>query len=123
VNALQHYSSTEILLSFIFVFVVGCADTEHVTTVTVMPPDRITCETEARQLSEPVAVYPAPKSGLTPIVKLDKGRFVYRCEQQAEWLGVMFPAVGEKIDCAEREPEKACSLGWIRRETKMEIFG
>ncbi|MDD5322944.1 MAG: hypothetical protein PHD43_20505 [Methylococcales bacterium] len=74
-------------------------------------------------MSEAADVYPAPKPSLAPVVKLDQGRFVYRCEQRGEWLGVMFPAVGEKVDCAERQPERACSIGWIRRETKMEIFG
>lgn len=101
----------------------GCVATERFATVAVVSPARTTCETEARQLSEAADVYPAPKPGLAPIAKLDQGHFVYRCEQRGEWLGVMFPAVGEKVDCAERQPERACSLGWIHREAKMEIFG
>ena len=40
----------------------------------------------------------------------------YRCEQRGERFGIMFPAVGDKADCAERQSERACSFGWIRRE-------
>lgn len=110
-------------MALLSAFAIGCAGTERLATVAVVTPARTTCETEARQLSEAATVYPAPKPGLAPVAKLDEGRFVYRCEQRGEWLGVMFPAVGEKVDCAERQSERACSLGWIRRETKMEIFG
>lgn len=110
-------------MALLSAFAIGCAGTEHLATVADVAPSRASCETEAQQLNEPAAVYPAPKPGLAPVIKLDKGRFVYLCEQRGEWLGIMFPAVGEKVDCAERKPGRACSLGWIRRETKMEIFG
>lgn len=110
-------------MALLAAFTIACAGTERLATVAVVAPARATCDTEARQLSEAADVYPAPKPSLAPVVKLDQGRFVYRCEQRGEWLGVMFPAVGEKVDCAERQPERACSIGWIRRETKMEIFG
>lgn len=72
---------------------------------------------------EATAVYPAPKSGLAPVAKLAQGRYVYRCEERGEWLGVMFPAEGEKVDCSERRPERACSLGWIGQRTKMRVLG
>jgi hypothetical protein len=72
---------------------------------------------------EMTVVYAAPGSGLAPVTKLVQGRFVYRCEQRGEWLGVMFPAEGEKVDCSQRRPERACALGWIRRDVKMEILG
>lgn len=108
---------------FLAAFAVGCARAEHMAALTALPPARTSCDTEAQQLNELAAVYPAPNPGLAPVIKLDKGRFVYRCEQRGEWLGIMFPGAGEKVNCAERQPERACSLGWIRRETKMEIFG
>lgn len=101
----------------------GCLGTEHVPEGTAVPPVRATCDTEARQLMEATAVYPAPKSGLAPVATLEQGSYVYRCEERGEWLGVMFPAQGEKVDCAERPPERACSLGWISQHTKMELFG
>jgi hypothetical protein len=72
---------------------------------------------------EATAVYPAPKSGLAPVAKLEQGRYVYRCEERGEWLGVMFPTAYEKVDCSLRRPERACSLGWIRKHTKMKLFG
>lgn len=110
-------------MALLSVFAVGCVGRERVVAEAATPPVRATCDTEARQLRELAAVYPAPKSGLAPVAKLDEGRFVYRCEQRGEWLGVMFPAAGEKVDCTERQPERACSLGWIRKHTKMELFG
>lgn len=110
-------------MALVSAFAIGCAGIERFTTEAVAAPVRGTCDTEAQQLIESAAVYPAPKSGLASVTKLDQGRFVYQCEQRGEWLGIMFPAEGEKVDCAERQPERACSLGWIRRETKMEIFG
>lgn len=88
-----------------------------------MLPDRATCDTEAGLLMETTVVYNAPKSGLAPVAKLGQGRFVYRCEQRGEWLGVMFPGAEEKVDCSQRRPERACSLGWIRRDAKIEILG
>ena len=111
-------------IAFLSTLAISCVDVKRGVEVVVAPPSRTTCATEAQQLSEAVAVYPAPESGLTPIAKLDAGRFVYRCEQRGEWLGIMFPATAEKVDCAERQPpEGACSLGWIRKYTKMELFG
>ncbi len=101
----------------------GCVANEHVPEGTAVPPVKAACDTEARQLMETTAVYPAPKSGLAPVANLEQGRYVYRCEQRGEWLGVMFPAEGEKVDCAERRPERACALGWIRKNTKMQLFG
>lgn len=120
------YQQQTLRISLIIFFagmLIGCANGVQTGAIHFQSPIRTTCDTEAQQLNEPAVVYPAPKPGLVPIAKLDQGRFVYRCAQQGEWLGVMFPAVGEKVDCAERQPEQACSLGWIRRETKMEIFG
>lgn len=111
------------LIAVLCAFSGSCVGTEHAPEGTAVPPVRAACDTEARRLMEATAVYSAPKSGLAPVAKLDQGRYVYRCEQRGEWLGVMFPAEGEKVDCAERRPERACSLGWIRQHTKMELFG
>jgi hypothetical protein len=83
----------------------------------------MTCDQEARELMEPVAVYAAPRSGVAPVAHLDQGRFVYRCEQRGEWLGVMFPAADEHVDCSQREPKRECSLGWVRRDVTMQILG
>ncbi len=107
----------------IVVLGVGCASIQAVEDTTSMLPIRASCDKEAQQLGEMVAVYSAPQSSLAPVAKLDQGRFVYRCEQRGEWLGVMFPAAGEKVDCSERQPERACSLGWIRSNVQMQIFG
>lgn len=101
----------------------GSVGTEHVPERAAALPVRAACDTEARQLMEATAVYAAPKSGLVAVAKLEQGRYVYRCEERGEWLGVMFPAEGEKVDCAERRPERACSLGWIRQHTKMRVLG
>lgn len=89
----------------------------------VAPPNRASCETEARQLSESAVLYNAPDPDAVPVATLAAGRFVYRCEERNGWLGVMYPAVGEKVDCAERQPDRACALGWVSKDTQMEIFG
>ena len=112
-----------ILFLLDFVVATGCVDARRDSEVTPVLPSHISCETEARQLSEATDVYPAPQFNIAPVVNLAQGRFVYRCEQRDDWLGIMFPAFGEKVDCAERPPEQACSLGWIRRNTLMEILG
>lgn len=101
----------------------GCVGPDLGREVAIAPPDRATCDREARQLMEPVAIYAAPSSGVAPVATLDQGRFVYRCEQRGEWLGVMFPATGENVDCSQREPSRECSLGWVRRDVKMQILG
>jgi hypothetical protein len=111
------------LMVVLAVLAVGCVSTELASEGAAVPPDRATCDTEARLLMETIAVYAAPRSGLAPVTNLVQGRFVYRCEQRGEWLGVMFPGAEEKVDCSQRRPEWACSLGWIRRDAKMEILG
>jgi hypothetical protein len=104
-------------------FAVGCVNTELTSEVAAVFPERATCDTEAGLLMETTVVYAAPKSGLKPVVKLEQGRFVYRCEQRGEWLGVMFPGAEEKVDCSQRRPERVCSLGWIHRDVKIRILG
>jgi hypothetical protein len=111
------------LLVVFTAFAAACVKSAHVPEAIAVPLVMVNCDTEARQLDETAAVYPAPQSGLAPIAKLEKGRFVYRCVQRGDWLGVMFPKTGEKVDCAERPPERPCSPGWIRRNTKMAING
>ncbi len=74
-------------------------------------------------MTESAALYSTQDGGEAPVQTLGAGRFVYRCEERGDWLGVMYPAVGEKVDCAERKPERACSLGWIRKDTHMDIMG
>ena len=115
--------SSNWLIAVLAAFAVGCVSTELTSEVAAVFPDRATCDTEAGLLMETTLVYAAPKSGLAPVAKLGQGRFVYRCEQRGEWLGVMFPGAEEKVDCSQRRPERACSLGWIRRDAKIEILG
>jgi hypothetical protein len=111
------------VIAALAVFGVGCVNTELTSEVATVFPDTVTCDTEAGLLMETTLVYAAPKSGLAPVTKLERGRFVYRCEQRGEWLGVMFPGAEEKVDCSQRLPEQACSLGWIRQDTKIGILG
>jgi hypothetical protein len=101
----------------------GCGRHSAPSAALAAPPDKESCDTEARQLAVSVRVYTAPDGSASPILALAAGHFVYRCEERGNWLGVMYPAVGEKVDCAERGPEHACALGWIRRGTHMDIFG
>jgi hypothetical protein len=56
------------------------------------------------------------------MMRLQIGHFVYRCEGSDGWLGVMFPAVGEAVDCSARSTERACPTGWVRDKMKTLIF-
>lgn len=86
-------------------------------------PERSLCETEASQLAETAEVFNAPVSGLNPTARLNAGRFVYLCERQGEWLGIMFPGENEKVDCSQRAADQACSLGWISQKINIKIIG
>jgi hypothetical protein len=118
----QQLSSTW-LIAVLAAFAVGCVSTEPISDVAAVLPDRATCDTEAGGLMETTLVYAAPKVGLAPVAKLGQGRFIYRCEQRGDWLGVMFPGAEEKVDCSQRRPERVCSLGWIRRDAKIGTLG
>jgi hypothetical protein len=92
---------------------VGCVSPELASEVAAVPPDRATCDTEARLLMETTNVYAAPRSGLVPVTKLVQGRFVYRCEQRGEWLGVMFPDAEEKSTVLSGGPSgRVLSVGF-----------
>ena len=99
----------------------GCSRHDAASAGLAAPAARASCDTEARQLTESAALYSAPETA--PVAILAAGRFVYRCEERGDWLAVMYPATGEKVDCAERRTQRACELGWIRKDTHMAIFG
>jgi hypothetical protein len=101
----------------------GCREHDAASGALTASPARASCEAEARQLTESAALYSATDTGAAPAATLASGRFVYRCEERGDWLGVMYPAIGEKVDCATRRTDRACALGWIRRDTHMAIFG
>ena len=85
------------LIAVLAALAVGCVSTEPISELAAVLPDSATCDTEAGRLMETTVVYNAPKAGLAPMAKLGQGRFVYRCEQRGEWLGVMFPGAEEKV--------------------------
>ncbi len=102
---------------------VGCAGSRFAEERIASLPDRASCETEARLLVQAAEVYAAPEGNRPPKTRLAPGRFVYRCEQRGEWLGVMYPADGEHTDCSHRPVGEECSLGWIRKSVQMEVLG
>lgn len=108
---------------FLAALVLGCARTQHAAESPLALPERTSCEMEASLLAEPVDVHAAPAAESTLVAHLAAGRFIYRCEQRGEWLGVMFPLQGERIDCSRRPAGKACPLGWVRGRVRMEILG
>jgi len=110
------------LIAALAAIYVGCVTSEIASTAAAAPPKKQSCDQDARRLMEAAVVYAAPRSRARPAAKLASGRFFYRCEQRGEWLGVMFPGAEEKVDCSQRRPERACSLGWIRRDAKIEIL-
>ncbi len=86
-------------------------------------PNRSSCALEAQLLLEAVEVFSAPDSSLKSLIRLDKGRYVYRCETHKNWLGIMFPAANEAVDCSYRQADRLCNIGWIPMPVKMDILG
>lgn len=111
------------LVAAIAALMVGCAGSRFAAERTAALPDRTSCDTEARLLVQAAEVYTAPEGNWPPKTRLARGHFVYRCEQRGEWLGVMYPADGEHVDCFQRSAGKECSLGWIRKSVQMEVLG
>lgn len=56
-------------------------------------------------------------------VVLDPGRWIYRCAESGDWLGVMFPQADAPVDCSQRQADRACARGWIEAEPETESFG
>jgi hypothetical protein len=112
-------------LALLAALIVGCAGTTAAPAPAELAalPDRASCEVEASLLAEAADVHAAPGAESALVARLAAGRFVYRCERRGEWLGVMFPQQGERIDCSRRPAGKACSLGWVRKQVRMEILG
>jgi hypothetical protein len=69
---------------------------------------------------------PAPAAygaGDAPRRSGGRGRFVYRCERQGDWLAIMFPGLGETVDCSQRPPTRGCPTGWVQGDVTTAIFG
>jgi hypothetical protein len=111
------------LIAALAVISVGYVTSEIASAAAAAPPKRASCDQDARRLMEAAVVYAAPRSRTRPTAKLASGHFFYRCEQRGEWLGVMFPKEKEYVDCWQRQANRACSRGWIRRNVKMELYG
>lgn len=86
-------------------------------------PDFARCDKEAQRLAERVVVHAAPDDRAAAVATLDAGRFVYRCEERGEWLAVVFPAAGERVDCSQRAANAACRSGWVRRKVRLDVIG
>lgn len=85
--------------------------------------DRSACEAEASRLAAPVEVRSAPATHAPTVASLSTGHFVYRCGRTKGWVAVMFPAVGEAVDCRQRGPAQLCATGWVKGEPRLELFG
>ncbi len=77
---------------------------------------RSACTREAEQLIKSVIIYEQPIESKSTAIVLESGRFIYRCEKQDDWVAIIYPEVGEKVDCNYRKIEQQCSLGWIKEE-------
>ena len=83
----------------------------------------VSCAAEAEKLLLPVAVHVRPASDAALLETLERGRFVYRCDQRGAWLAVMYPEPDEPVDCSMRSEAPFCTVGWVNSELRTENFG
>ncbi|MCP5242926.1 MAG: hypothetical protein H6940_05755 [Burkholderiales bacterium] len=105
------------ILAGIGVLVLGlsaCADRPFITSSNSINQLRNTCLLEAEQLTKPAIVYSNQRNPRFETITLKPGHFIYRCEKQANWMIIMYPRSGEKIDCSYRNIENLCPVGWVK---------
>lgn len=80
------------------------------------------CAQEAELLINPVNSYEKPIESKLGVTILQSGRFIYRCEKRIGWMAVMYPRIGEKVDCKYRDDKYQCPIGWIKDELTTSNF-
>lgn len=77
---------------------------------------RSSCAKEAELLVSTIILYKEQNISNSRAIKLETGRFIYRCEKRNDWIAIMYPKAGEKVDCTFRKDEHQCPIGWVKGE-------
>ncbi len=77
---------------------------------------RSSCGLEAELLVKPAFSYEKPVESKLGVTILESGRFIYRCGKRNGWVAVMYPKMGEKVDCNYRDDKNQCPIGWVKDE-------
>ncbi len=77
---------------------------------------RSSCGLEAELLVKPALSFEKPVESQLGVTMLESGRFIYRCGERNGWVAVMYPNMGEKIDCNYRDDKNQCLIGWVKGE-------
>jgi hypothetical protein len=85
--------------------------------------DRAGCAREAVRLLVPISLLAAPETGASVVALLPAGAYVYPCQDQGEFAGVMHPRPGERVDCSARSEDSVCPTGWARRPLQIDLLG
>jgi len=81
------------------------------------------CEREAVRLIDATPLFRSAADDGPSFETLGSGRFVYLCEVRRGFVRVVFPRVGERVDCTARAEADACPSGWARKPIRTEILG
>jgi hypothetical protein len=114
----------------IVLVIAGCSQTStapgdargHVVSVAV-PIERSDCDAEAVLLVEETLVRNAPETSAAIVARLPAGVPVFPCLEADGYRAVMFPAPGERADCATRAADRLCPTGWIDSGAAFDIVG
>lgn len=81
------------------------------------------CEREAVALTKATDLLDGKGPAASSVGVLAAGRFIYRCETSDALVRVVYPRLGEPVDCTFRTAEMACPTGWLHRPLEVETFG
>ena len=73
----------------------------------------VRCAMEAEMLTEPIEVRETPALDAPIVVTLEVGHSIYRCGEKNGWFEIMYPRVGEYVDCEQRAEIYQCPTGWV----------
>jgi hypothetical protein len=80
------------------------------------------CSHESERLVKSIVAYSSRTTLRGRRTLLNEGRYIYRCGQKGSWTEIMYPQVGERVDCSVRRPGFRCHKGWALGELKTEAY-
>jgi len=79
------------------------------------------CDREASMLNQEVAVV-VDKVGGKVVARLSAGNMIYMCLTEGDYLRILFPQDGTRVDCSRRKSD-FCRHGLVKKPVKVEILG